>query len=86
MKDKKGLITLELEKFEIQINEIEKSLESIKLFDIEDPEDRLKATIAKQSALKNHAGLLDALYDLRKKDQEVKEKSDNSKLSPLENR
>jgi hypothetical protein len=78
-------IALELERYEKQIKEIQDALESIKLLEIEDLEERLKAIIAKENALKNLGPLIDQLDVLRNKNKIKQDDIKGSKnLSPLE--
>lgn len=60
-----SLIDRELTRYSAQVNEILASLESINLLSIQDPEDRLKATISKQNVALKLPILLQGLDDLR---------------------
>lgn len=62
-----SLIDRELTRYSAQVNEILASLESINLLSIQDPEDRLKATISKQNVALKLPILLQGLDDLRTK-------------------
>ena len=85
MKKDENLISLELQRYEKQIKEIQDSLESINLLEIEDIEERLKSTMTKENILKNLAPLLVILRDL-KADAKVKngDIKGSKNLSPLE--
>lgn len=84
--DPESSISNELRRHEATIREIQDSIDSVKLLQIEDAEDRLKATIAKQTALKNMGPLLKDLEDMRNRNKvNLDDVKGNKSLSPLEN-
>lgn len=84
--ENQSLLSKELVKFENQIAEIQDTLEEIKLREIDNVEDRLKATIAKIGAMQKLPSLLTALDDLRNKHLLRSDgiKGKDKVLSPLE--
>lgn len=67
-----SIIEVELKKYENQVNEIYDILNDIKLKEIDDIEDRLKATSQKMKILEQLPSLLEKLEILRNKDKERK--------------
>lgn len=85
MEENKSLIDSELARYEKQVKEIQDALESIKLMEIEDAEERLKAIIAKQNAMLKLPSLLNSLEELRSKHKlKSEDVKGNRFLSPLE--
>lgn len=83
--DDGGLISSELKKFELEIQEIQEALSSIKLKDIVNPEEKLKAINAKITAQLKLPSLLSALEELRNKHRiRVDAIKGDKVLSPLE--
>lgn len=78
-------IAKELERYQAQIDELYEALESIKLKEIADPEDMLKAALGKQNLMLKLPQLLIELENLKNRN---KVKTDdikgNKTLSPLE--
>lgn len=81
---KVSLIEKELKRFEKQIEDIYKGIESINLIDIEDIETRLRAAVAKQNALKGLPVLLAQLEELRNKKLKQDDIKGSTILSPLD--
>lgn len=75
----------ELKRFEKQVNELLKVLESVDLMTIDDMEDRLKAAQAKLKIQLDLPKVLSALDDLRNKAKlRAEDVKGNKSLSPLE--
>lgn len=80
-----SIIAFELKRFENQIREIQDSLESILLADIEDIEERLRAIEKKTVVMLKLPTLLSALKELRTEDVLKAENiRGNKSISPLE--
>ena len=78
-------IAKELARFQRQIDEIQDALEAVKLSDIDDPEAKLKAIIAKQNAMLKLPQLLSDLEMLKNKHKvKTDDVKGNKSLSPLE--
>lgn len=80
-----SLIAKELARFEDQIKELQDELAGIKLKDIIDPEDKLKAMMGKANLMLKIPLLLDELERLRNKSKiKTDDIKGNKSLSPLE--
>lgn len=80
-----SLISRELSRYQAQIDELYDALESIKLKDILDPEDMLKAALGKQNLLLKLPLLIAELDNLKNRNKiKTDDIKGNKTLSPLE--
>jgi hypothetical protein len=85
MKEEKSNISKELKRLEVQIEKIYKAIESVDLLDIEDVDDRLRAAVAMQNALKGLPTILGSLEELRNKNKvSNNDIKGSAPLSPLD--
>ncbi|TXH08750.1 MAG: hypothetical protein E6R03_17710 [Hyphomicrobiaceae bacterium] len=81
----KSLISKELARYQAQIDELFEALESIKLKDITDPEDKLKAALGKQNMMLKLPLLIAELDNLKNRNKiKTDDIKGNKTLSPLE--